>query len=195
MCNRMGAHLLGIPVEAVVGQAALTPTWPLVDETGALIPVEQYPVNRVLTTGRPLESHMLGLRHSEAPGDCTWVLINAFPTFDENQQVSQVVVTFVDISDRKLAEEELRHQALHDALTGLPNRTLFTERLDQALQRAKRYTDQMFAVIFIDLDRFKVVNDSLGHLVGDQLLVQIAQILLRHVRTVDTVARLGGMSL
>ena len=192
MCNRMGAHLLGIPVEAVVGQAALTPTWPLVDETGALIPVEQYPVNRVLTTGRPLESHMLGLRHSEAPGDCTWVLINAFPTFDENQQVSQVVVTFVDISDRKLAEEELRHQALHDALTGLPNRTLFTERLDQALQRFNRYPDEMFAVLFIDLDRFKVINDSLGHLVGDQLLIQIAQILLRHVRSVDTVARLGG---
>jgi len=192
MCNRMGAKLLGVSAEAVVGYGALEPTWPLVDESGTLIPVEQYPVNRVLATGRPMENQMLGIRHSDQPGDCTWALINAFPTFDEHHQITQVVVTFIDISDRKLAEEELRHQALHDALTGLPNRTLFIERLDQALQRAKRYPDQMFAVIFIDLDRFKVVNDSLGHLVGDQLLIQIAQILLRHVRTVDTVARLGG---
>lgn len=192
MCNRMGAHLLGVPAEAVIGQRAIEPTWPLVDESGAEIPVDQYPVNRVLATGRPMENQMMGIRHSDQPGDCTWALINAFPTFDDQQQMTQVVVTFIDISDRKLAEEELRHQALHDALTGLPNRTLFVERLDQALQRAKRYPDQLFAVIFIDLDRFKVVNDSLGHLVGDQLLIQIAQILLRHVRTVDTVARLGG---
>ncbi len=192
MCNRMGAKLLGVSAEAMPGQGALKPIWPLVDESGTQIPVEQYPVNRVLATGHPMENQMLGIRHSDHPGDCTWALINAFPTFDENQRMTQVVVTFIDISDRKLAEEELRHQALHDALTGLPNRTLFIERLDQALQRAKRYPNQMFAVIFIDLDRFKVVNDSLGHLVGDQLLIQIAHILLRHVRTVDTVARLGG---
>jgi diguanylate cyclase (GGDEF)-like protein len=192
MCNRMGAHLLGVPAEAVIGQGALAPNWPLVDERGRRIPVEEYPVNRVLATGHPMEHEMLGIRHSNQPGDCTWALINAFPTFDDQQQITQVVVTFIDISDRKLIEEELRHQALHDALTGLPNRTLFTERLDQTLQRAKRYPDEMFAVIFIDLDRFKVVNDSLGHVVGDQLLIQIAQVLQRHVRSVDTVARLGG---
>ncbi len=92
----------------------------------------------------------------------------------------------------EVALEKLRYQALHDALTGLPNRTLFTERLDQAMARAKCYPDQLFAVLFIDLDRFKVINDSLGHLVGDQLLVQIAHILQRHVRASDTVARLGG---
>lgn len=192
MCNRMGAHLLGMPAEGVIGQAALEPTWPLVDERGVQIPVEQYPVNRVLATGYPMENEMMGIRHSDRPGDCTWALINAFPTFDDQQQITQVVVTFIDISDRKLVEEELRHQALHDALTGLPNRTLFAERLDRALERAKRYPDQQFAVLFIDLDRFKVINDSLGHLVGDQLLIQIAQVLLRHVRSSDTVARLGG---
>ncbi|WP_198805369.1 GGDEF and EAL domain-containing protein [Leptolyngbya sp. BL0902] len=192
MCNRMGSQLLGFPVEDILGQGALEPTWPLMDESGTLIPVEQYPVNRVLATGRPMENQLVGIRHSEQPEDCTWALINAFPTFDEQQQINQVVVTFIDISDRKLAEEELRHQALHDALTGLPNRTLFTERLDWALERAKRYPDQQFAVLFIDLDRFKVINDSLGHLVGDQLLIQIAQVLLRHIRSADTVARLGG---
>lgn len=192
MCNRMGAKLLGMATDEAIGQAALHATWPLVDEAGQLLPVEQYPVNQVLATGQPMPTQMLGIRHSEAPGDCAWVLVNAFPTFDENHQLTQIVVTFIDISDRKLIEEELRHQALHDALTGLPNRTLFTARLDQALQNLQSYCGQLFAVLFIDLDRFKIINDSLGHLVGDQLLIQIAQLLQRHVRPSDTVARLGG---
>ncbi|MEP0968073.1 MULTISPECIES: EAL domain-containing protein [Cyanophyceae] len=161
------------------------------DETGVALAPEHYPVTQVLASQRPLQNHVLGVCASQAPG-CTWVLVNAFPSFDEAQRLTQVVVTFIDISDRKLAEEELRHQALHDALTGLPNRALFTERLEQAMQRFKRHPEQLFAVLFIDLDRFKVINDSLGHLVGDQLLVQIAHILQRHVRASDTVARLGG---
>jgi diguanylate cyclase (GGDEF)-like protein len=110
-----------------------------------------------------------------------------------NHMVSQLRYTLETLEQRvEERTEELRHQALHDALTGLPNRTLFTERLEQAVQRVNCYPDQLFAVLFIDLDRFKVVNDSLGHLVGDQLLLQIAQILQRHVRSRDTVARLGG---
>lgn len=192
MCNRMGAKLLGMATDEAIGQAALHATWPLINEAGQLLSVEQYPVNQVLATGQPMPTQMLGIRHSEAPGDCAWVLVNAFPTFDENHQLTQVVVTFIDISDRRLIEEELRHQALHDALTGLPNRTLFTERLDQAIQRIQHHPDRLFAVLFIDLDRFKIINDSLGHLVGDQLLIQIAQLLQRHVRPSDTVARLGG---
>lgn len=104
----------------------------------------------------------------------------------------QVVCFVLDISDRKAAEEQLVHDALHDTLTGLPNRLLFIDRLEHAISRAKRQEDFQFAVLFLDLDRFKVINDSLGHLAGDKLLITIAERLQQCVRDVDTVARLGG---
>lgn len=96
------------------------------------------------------------------------------------------------ISQRKQAEKLLRHNAFHDKLTNLPNRVLFTERLARALKRTKRRKNYLFAVLFIDLDSFKVVNDSLGHMVGDQLLVAIARCLESCLRPKDTVARFGG---
>lgn len=98
----------------------------------------------------------------------------------------------IDITERKQMERQLLHDALHDALTGLPNRALFMDRLEQELKRTKTQSNYLFAVLFLDLDRFKVVNDSMGHLVGDKLLVEIARRLENCVRPTDTVARLGG---
>ncbi|MCC5652079.1 EAL domain-containing protein [Nostoc sp. XA013] len=97
-----------------------------------------------------------------------------------------------EINERKQAEEQLLHNAFHDTLTGLPNRAFFMERLKHTLQRAKRQENYLFAVIFLDLDRFKVINDSLGHLKGDQFLIAIANKLEVCIRSTDTVARLGG---
>ncbi|HYI15011.1 MAG TPA: EAL domain-containing protein, partial [Thermomicrobiales bacterium] len=97
----------------------------------------------------------------------------------------------VDITDRKRFEQQLLHQAFHDRLTGLPNRALFMDRLDHALARRPR-EDETIAVIFIDLDNFKVINDSLGHRAGDQLLQTMTARLQTCVREGDTVARLGG---
>ncbi len=96
-----------------------------------------------------------------------------------------------DISERKAIEHRLAHQATHDPLTGLPNRTLLLDRLDQALRRARR-THRRVAVLFLDLDHFKVVNDSLGHGLGDRLLIAIAERLQTALRPSDTVARFGG---
>ncbi|MEP0801270.1 EAL domain-containing protein [Funiculus sociatus GB2-A5] len=104
----------------------------------------------------------------------------------------QILGVSTDITDRKLAEEQLIHDAFYDKLTGLPNRALFMDRLKHANELKKRRNDYLFAVLFLDLDRFKVVNDSLGHMSGDQLLVEIARKLETCVRHVDTVARLGG---
>lgn len=98
----------------------------------------------------------------------------------------------VDITERKKMERQLLYDALHDSLTGLPNRALFMDRLEQELKRTKSQSTYLFAVLFLDLDRFKVVNDSMGHLVGDKLLVEIARRLENCVRPTDTVARLGG---
>src|SRR5262249_20086976 len=90
------------------------------------------------------------------------------------------------------SEERIRHDAMHDPLTGLPNRTLFLDRLGQAVARRRRREAYQFAVLFLDLDRFKLVNDSLGHLSGDRLLVALVRRLSDCVRPDDTVARLGG---
>ncbi|WP_448564521.1 putative bifunctional diguanylate cyclase/phosphodiesterase [Trichothermofontia sp.] len=97
-----------------------------------------------------------------------------------------------NITDRKNVEKQLLYDALHDSLTGLPNRNLFMNRLSHAIELAKRRDDYLFAVLFIDLDRFKVINDSLGHIVGDQLLIAISRKLEACLRSGDTVARLGG---
>ncbi|MEH2462022.1 putative bifunctional diguanylate cyclase/phosphodiesterase [Nostoc sp.] len=109
---------------------------------------------------------------------------------EELVKANQKLLT--EITDRKRAESQLLHLAFHDALTGLSNRAAFMNRLTHALNYSKRHSDYLFAVMFIDLDRFKVINDSLGHLNGDQLLVTTARRLELCVRSIDTAARLGG---
>lgn len=127
-----------------------------------------------------------------ADGTTIWVSENGRAVRDAGGNLLYYEGTVEDITQRKIAEEKLVHDALHDTLTGLPNRALFMDRLGHAIELSKRRPEVLFAVLFIDLDRFKVVNDSLGHLVGDRLLVAIAQRLETCLRTGDTVARLGG---
>ncbi|MBD2345851.1 putative bifunctional diguanylate cyclase/phosphodiesterase [Anabaena subtropica] len=110
----------------------------------------------------------------------------------DEPSVRGIVINSRDITDRKLAEEQLVHDALHDVLTGLPNRALFMDRLRRAVEYSKRHSDHLFAVLFLDLDRFKFINDSLGHTFGDQLLVIIAQRLIECLRPTDIAARFGG---
>jgi len=106
--------------------------------------------------------------------------------------VSGIVLNSRDITERKQAEEKLIHDALHDELTDLPNRALFMDRLRQSMERSRREPERLTVVLFLDLDRFKLVNDSLGHLVGDELLIQIADSLAGVLRPADTIARVGG---
>jgi len=107
------------------------------------------------------------------------------------RDAATILVTVVDVTERKKAEAAMHHMAHHDALTGLPNRTLFVERIEHGLAEATRAGTYM-GVLFLDLDHFKDVNDTLGHPVGDELLVQVSQRLLNCARGSDTVARLGG---
>jgi diguanylate cyclase (GGDEF)-like protein/PAS domain S-box-containing protein len=121
-----------------------------------------------------------------------WLLCRGIAVVDEGRVATRFVGSQTDITDRKEAEARLEHAALHDELTGLPNRLLLRECLNRAVQRARRGSNFVFAVLYLDLDRFKNINDSLGHLVGDRLLVAVARRLTACVRPGDTVARLGG---
>ena len=132
-------------------------------------------------------------RIQDRDGSYRWMLARGTAVRDHAGQATRVVGSLTDVSARKHAEERLQHDALHDALTGIPNRVLFVDRLDQAIRRAQRATPQAAAaVLFLDLDRFKLVNDSLGHQAGDALLIAVARRLESAVRPPDTVARLGG---
>jgi diguanylate cyclase (GGDEF)-like protein/PAS domain S-box-containing protein len=126
-------------------------------------------------------------------GDYRWMLARATAVRDEHGRATRVVGSLTDVTDRREAERRLQHDALHDALTGLPNRVLFLDRLDQSIRRARRsHPESCAAVLFLDVDRFKVINDSLGHATGDQLLQAVARRLESALRPNDTVARLGG---
>ncbi|MGX9079513.1 diguanylate cyclase domain-containing protein, partial [Klebsiella pneumoniae] len=112
-------------------------------------------------------------------------------TLREGGKISQYIGIFSDLSQTKLAEQKIAAQANYDNLTGLPNRTLFENRLQAALNNQQE-TGSQGAVLFLDLDRFKHINDSLGHPIGDLLLKDIAVRLKEQLRDIDTVARLGG---
>jgi diguanylate cyclase (GGDEF)-like protein/PAS domain S-box-containing protein len=125
-------------------------------------------------------------------GEWRWMLSRGLAIRDTFGVATRIAGSQTDVTERKLAVERLMHDAFHDALTQLPNRALFMDRLERAMELQRRRPDALFAVLFLDLDRFKVVNDSLGHVLGDELLVAVAQRLMTILRASDSVARLGG---
>ena len=126
--------------------------------------------------------------------DGSWRILESTVSVVRNEKGETVRLVIVnrDISERKRAEEMLAHNALHDGLTNLPNRALFLDRLQRAFALSKRHPNYKFAVLFIDIDEFKVFNDSLGHTIGDELLVQIGQRLKASLREADTISRQQG---
>jgi diguanylate cyclase (GGDEF)-like protein/PAS domain S-box-containing protein len=132
------------------------------------------------------------LQMRKKTGETIWALVGGAPMIDAEGVTTGSMGVFTDITERKRAEEQMLHDAFHDSLTGLANRTLFMDHLHLTIERGKRRVDATFAVLFLDFDRFKVINDSLGHAEGDKLLMQIARRLETSLRPGDLVARLGG---
>ncbi|HEY7266353.1 MAG TPA: EAL domain-containing protein, partial [Solirubrobacterales bacterium] len=122
-------------------------------------------------------------------GHPIWISMTVSPVYDSQGILSYLIAQMEDISERKESEERLTRQALHDSLTGLPNRTLFADRVRMATARRGA---QGFAIVYLDLDGFKLVNDTLGHAAGDHVLIEVARRLERLLRAGDTLARLGG---
>jgi diguanylate cyclase (GGDEF)-like protein/PAS domain S-box-containing protein len=131
-------------------------------------------------------------RYIHKTGRIVWTSWSVSAANDPKLKQPNLIFQIQDITDKKSAEDQLQHEATHDALTGLPNRLFFMNRLTEALEKAKKRIGYRVSVLFIDLDRFKYVNDSLGHVIGDELLREIASRLRECMRPSDMVARLGG---
>jgi diguanylate cyclase (GGDEF)-like protein/PAS domain S-box-containing protein len=186
MANPAAERVLGLSAGELLAGAA----WPVVHEDGTPVPLEETPLHATLATGRPHEAAAVGIDRPD--GTRVWVSMSARPLHPRAEgEAFAVVVSMADITERRHAQARLQHECFHDALTGLPNRALFTDRLDRALERAQRRKERV-AVVSIDLDRFKVVNGSLGHRAGDRLLQEVASRLAGSLRTSDTIARMGG---
>jgi diguanylate cyclase (GGDEF)-like protein/PAS domain S-box-containing protein len=145
----------------------------------------------IIRSGEPLVN--IEEKETQAGGEDRWVSTTKLPLRDREGNIVGTFGISRDITERKKAEEQLQRQAFYDPLTGLPNRALFVDRLKHLFQRGRRALGSpLFALLYLDLDRFKSVNDSLGHQAGDELLVSAARRLERCLRPGDTLARLGG---
>lgn len=181
--NAAGARLLGAKkTQELIGRSI----WDVVHPD--YVGVVKQRVNQVENLGQ--QSQLLEQKLIRLDGFVRDVEIAGIPSTYQGKVATQIVIR--DITDRKQDQEQLLYDAFHDTLTGLPNRSLFFDRLGQALLRSRQYPDYQFAVLFLDLDRFKSINDSLGHTYGDKLLIEIARRLNVCLRSSDTVARLGG---
>ncbi|HEX6351469.1 sensor domain-containing protein [Actinophytocola sp.] len=181
--NPAAQRILGVREEDMIG--SLSTAGQLYDENNARIPEEHYAFVKTSRTGVPRNGWVVRLRRSD--GRSVWLSISCRPLTVESSLPAAVVISFTDITESRAIAARLEHQATHDGLTGLVNRTLVVQRLNAPVRR--RGTR---CVLFLDLDKFKLINDSLGHAVGDQVLVVIGERLRRCVRAEDLVGRLGG---
>jgi diguanylate cyclase (GGDEF)-like protein len=182
--------MLGLSREQLLGSDPLDPGWRALYEDGSELPVVDRPAMRTLRSGRGLRGEAMGVK--SASGAVRWLLVNTEPLLDAFGRPDGVVSCYADITEGRRLQDQLSRGARTDALTELPNRTVVQERVQRAIEHARRHPGYGFAVLFMDFDRFKQVNDTLGHGVGDELLRQIAQRLTDTLRPGDTVARVDS---
>src|SRR5581483_4392694 len=185
MANQQLADLLGYDTPEALRGVHITEHLPLEEHARVAGKLEQR------AQGLPITSKNAQYTVLRRDGSAFPAEVSSTVLFAEGIRPATITATVRDVTERAVAEERLRHQAMHDALTGLPNRALLHDRLEQAMLSAERSSDSL-ALLMLDLDRFKEVNDSLGHDVGDAVLREVSARLQRVLRASDTVARLGG---
>jgi diguanylate cyclase (GGDEF)-like protein/PAS domain S-box-containing protein len=190
LINEAARRLHGIPVETTAEEHVSARYGLLRPDGSGLLAPQDVPMIRALRGEHVRNQEVVMASDSDRHADRT-VLANARPIVDDSGQRLGAVLALHDVTGIKRAEAALRRQALHDPLTDLPNRVLLLDRLEHALARRER-SGRPVVLLFIDLDGFKTVNDSLGHATGDAVLVAVAERLLGAVRSGDTVARLSG---
>ncbi|WP_319541633.1 EAL domain-containing protein [uncultured Pseudodesulfovibrio sp.] len=183
-CSPASERITGYPPEKFFANPALVREI-IIDEDQSSW--DAYCINANTDQGDSID-----IRIKSAQGDSRWLGVVGRAVSGIRGKPLGIRFSFRDITDRKQMEDQLRHQALHDPLTNLANRTLCLDRIGQAMNRAKRRQKYFFAVIFLDLDRFKIINDSLGHRFGDMVLTETGVRLSEEMRGLDTVSRFGG---
>lgn len=191
--NPSAARLLGLTREQMLGRRAIDPAWHFVREDGSRMPVEEYPVSRVIRTGRAFRGYVTGVHVSDSE-PIRWMLVDAVPAFAQGGRLLQVIVSFIDISDRQQEKQQLERLASTDTLTGLATRRHLLDLVDHELARARR-SESPISLIFLDIDHFKSINDRFGHETGDRVLRAIGEVLHRTLRNADIAARWGGEEL
>lgn len=187
--NPAAQRILGLTFDQMQGRTSIDPRWRAVREDGSDFPGDEHPAMVALRTGEPVRNVVMGV---SVPGrEQAWILINAIP-ITKGGRIDYVYASFEDITERRALSNELRQQALTDALTGVPNRRSFLQRLEAELARVKRRPDIQSSVLAIDLDYFKRVNDELGHAAGDEVLKHFADVAAQTIRRADVLGRSGG---
>jgi diguanylate cyclase (GGDEF)-like protein/PAS domain S-box-containing protein len=188
--NPAAESILGLTRDQLRGRSFADRAWNFIREDGAEFAAGEHPMLAIANATSAAANVVMGI---VKPGTnpCTWIKVSAFPLPDARSDMEKSCAIFEDVTSNKEAEAIIWRQANYDELTGLPNRRMFTDRAAQEIIRARRYQTNL-ALLFIDLDYFKEVNDTLGHAAGDRLLVEAAQRLRSCVREADTVGRLGG---
>lgn len=184
--NTTALEELGLTEGQITGTVKLPARWEYLSGEGTRLDSAMMPVRIVLRTAEALRNYTVGIRRPD--GTEKWFQVDAFPDFDEQKRIEQVVVTFSNVTERRQTEQRLIYISFHDGLTGVYNRAYFEEEL----QRLQNRRTGPLAIAIVDVDGLKLVNDTWGHSVGDKLLIRAAQLLRRAVRQEDVVARIGG---
>ena len=187
--NPAAEKILGLSAAALTGgDGRAVHTIPMFDADRRRIDLRDHPVARTVRTGQPFQGAVLGVDRSD--GQRTWLRVSCRPLDSDHRYGSAIMVSFSDITAERVARERLTHRATHDPLTGLPNRAAVLHHIADSLRG--QADQRLGAVLFIDLDNLKSINDSLGHDTGDELLQSVAQCLRAAVGPGDLVGRLGG---
>jgi diguanylate cyclase (GGDEF)-like protein len=189
--NPAAERILGLSIEQLQGRTSMDPRWHTIRPDGSPFPGEDHPAMVALRTGNPVYGVVMGVKNPllEQP---VWININATPVnARDTGELEYVYTVFDDISETVRLQQELEIRANQDFLTGVANRRYFFNQSGQALARAKRYNSEV-AMLMIDIDHFKSINDSLGHAAGDMVLKAVAQTCNNTLREVDVLGRIGG---
>lgn len=186
-CNKRAEEMLGLSKEQLLGIVAIDSRWCFLSESGAQLPLEEYPVNLVLNSKKPIKNKVLGTYNPNTTS-ATWVSANGTPLYNQKGEMVEAVISFIDITERKKSEEIMTHLSFHDQLTGLYNRRFYEEEL----KRLDNERNLPITLIMVDVNGLKITNDAFGHQEGDKLLQKISKIFKTKCRSDEIVSRIGG---